>query len=151
MKAPNGIAITGTDESIPGTAVVNFTEEGYVHVGTTEMHWDGSETRTIAKATVFVDKNGEGWMEHHLIPEDAKPLSAELIVQFRREECIGKALDAAEACKVALDLVRDDGLMVDLPSEDYAQLMTLRAGYAILKAASIRMLQKELKAQGYAA
>jgi hypothetical protein len=77
LKAPNGKQIKWTSEIIPGTAdcEVFRDETGKVVVdydGTdgTEACWDAGETETRDGQIVFVDDDGNEWLESELVPED---------------------------------------------------------------------------------
>ncbi|TPL42571.1 hypothetical protein [Mesorhizobium sp. B2-4-5] len=74
MKAPDGTEIVGTLETTPGVCGILFDEDGsYDFDGTgTEHNYDGQETVTIAGQTVFVDYNGNEWLEGQLIPDKAR-------------------------------------------------------------------------------
>ena len=83
LIAPNGAEIIGTHERIPGMAGiqnVTLTEGGKFDLewtGDTQIDWDGQETETDAmtEGRIFIDENGESWLEHELTfkeTEDAK-------------------------------------------------------------------------------
>ncbi|SFJ48700.1 hypothetical protein SAMN03159338_1531 [Sphingomonas sp. NFR04] len=97
LKAPNGTEIRGTQELVPGAAGVVFTPDeacGFEHDGSgTEMFWDAIETVEIAGATMFTDHDGIDWMQHHLIPADAEPLTPATLDAFQKEERVGMLLD----------------------------------------------------------
>lgn len=69
--APNGEAIEGTYEMVPGVAACTFYrgEDGemtYDHDGGTEMFWDGALTQQVADGpkkgqTLFLCSKGEEW------------------------------------------------------------------------------------------
>jgi predicted transcriptional regulator len=77
LQSPTGKDIVGTDERIPGTAqIINSGIEAQQSVdgqydidyeGTTDVGWDGQETRTACGQRIFVDSDGGLWLERELV------------------------------------------------------------------------------------
>lgn len=69
--SPTGAPIVGTLERVFGVAYCNFeaAETGFTatHVGETNLYWDGQQGVTRNGQAVFVDKNGDEWLERELI------------------------------------------------------------------------------------
>ena len=84
LIAPNGVEIVGTLERIPGVAGiedVTLTADGKFELewtGDTEIDWNGQETETDAmyQCRIFVDENGESWLEHELMFEETEDAKA---------------------------------------------------------------------------
>lgn len=106
FTAPTGSEIQGTYEMAPGAAAIRFgdTPSEFEHTGEgTKVFWDGMTTQTVDGGTVFLCDNGDEWLEHHLIPEGAEPLSGETVAAMGREFAIGQALDQAKRLTEMLD------------------------------------------------
>jgi hypothetical protein len=81
LIAPNGRAIVSTDELLPGQAIIGDViggnpEDGFKidYEGTTNVDWDGQETRRACGQRIFVDANGGLWLERELkLAGDAGP------------------------------------------------------------------------------
>lgn len=106
FKAPTGDGLQGTADKVPGAAGVTWDESAsdpgeFEHDGGTKMFWNDSSTQTIAGATVWIDESGSEWLEHHLLPVDAEPVSDDTIDAFDKEMKVGRLLDALEAVEVA--------------------------------------------------
>jgi hypothetical protein len=100
MKAPHGVAIKGTSELLTGTAGVvwNTAEaKSYTHDGSsgTDVDWDGAETVQFGDQTVFVDEDGEEWLESHLIAADADPVADDALPFLREQTKIARTLALA--------------------------------------------------------
>ena len=69
--SPTGDPIVGTLERVFGVAYCNFeaAETGFTatYVGETKLHWDGQQSVTKIGQLVFVDENGNEWLERELI------------------------------------------------------------------------------------
>lgn len=80
-RSPFGWEIVSTLETIPGTCGIIWTAPGegecgnYDYDGTgTKMWWDGAETVKHAGQRVFLDENGNQWLESELVkPGDPLP------------------------------------------------------------------------------
>lgn len=79
LKAPSGSLIVGTLEDIPGCVAMisgiadSKTKTGEYDIdyeGTTEVNWDGQETRRVDGVRIFVDEDGLEWAETELTVED---------------------------------------------------------------------------------
>jgi hypothetical protein len=73
--SPTGVAIIGTLEMVPGTALITTDsfeknakgEITFDHDGETEIDWDGQETQTKNGKELFVDEDGGIWTEDQLV------------------------------------------------------------------------------------
>lgn len=148
FMAPDGSELHGTLEHLTGTVDVHFTSEGrdydFSNSGTA-VDWDGSETATIDGATIFVDKSGVHWLQHHLIPADAEPVSDGLIASIRHEMRAGRAMEAAKVLEALIEPValRSDG------GKHYAAGLTaiLTTTYRLRKSQVKRELARALEAR----
>jgi hypothetical protein len=83
LMAPNGVALQGTSEEIPGCAQLLYLRRNAVGetesdwVGGTEVFWDGQQTIMWRGQKVFIDENGDEWLESQLIPTDTAELPAD--------------------------------------------------------------------------
>ena len=142
LKAPTGEEIRGTQENVPGAAGVVFNAEtnaGFDHDGSgTDMFWDAAETAEIAGAVMFTDRAGMDWMQHHLIPEDAEPLTSEALDAFQKEERVGMLLDALERAEM---LSAEAGISMLLTRNAVADTRKI---YERLKARSLELKARDM-------
>lgn len=106
FKAPTGEEIVGTFDKVTGSCRVNWNEDGttpaeFEHSGDTKMFWDSSVTQSNAGTTLWLDDAGSTWPDHHLIPEDAEPVTDETIDAMDKEQKVGALLDALVAADAA--------------------------------------------------
>lgn len=71
-RTPNGDAIIGTLEHLPGIAqAAEITREGEpIHTGYTEIDWNASKTVKRDGKILFVCESGEHWTFDQLIEEE---------------------------------------------------------------------------------
>lgn len=150
MKAPTGDELQGTYELVEGAADVTFdtdNECGYDHTGNgTEMFWDGALTLQIADVTMFLDESGHDWLLHHLIPDEAEPLSQATINLFNAEILYGQALRSAEKLVGHMAALPKDAAVrayIDGPGA----VAALEPVYEAAKAASIAAWNAEIATQ----
>jgi hypothetical protein len=67
VRAPNGNEIVGTYEMTPGRAEGSFEGSRFEHEGGTEHFYDDQLTVTLAGETVYIDEDGDHWMESQLV------------------------------------------------------------------------------------
>lgn len=74
MVSPDGTRITGSYERIYGVAqIIDFDDEGEPNYeGTTDVNWDSQETIMRHGERVFVDEDGDEYLEGQckLVDED---------------------------------------------------------------------------------
>ena len=153
FKAPNGAEIKGTYETVLGTAETRFIgpKAEYDHCGGTDMHWDTSTTADIAGVPMLTDENGEDWLQHHLIPVDAKPLSDVLIHKCNEEIVYGQALEAQINLDKTIDVLERVYGWHRSPDHEHLAKVTdkMRVIYDGLSRTVQMMIQEELRRQRY--
>ena len=69
---PNGDAIIGTKETVPGTALAQEYEPNGepIYDGQTDMWWDDQKTVWSQGSRVYIDEGGDEWSFEELMSED---------------------------------------------------------------------------------
>ena len=147
--APTGARIRGTYEKVPGVSVVTFFGESWDHSGRTEVCWDASETQSVMGVPIFTDECGENWLEHHLIPDEAEPLTPDTIDQLRRELRYGDFVEAHRAVFATLSGMTEAGDPVPNEALSHAEHQLGTAGqlYEQQYRFSKKLIEMDLEAQ----
>ncbi len=148
MKAPNGDAIQGTSELVPGVALGSLCvgDDEVHHDGGTNIDWDAQKSRTIAGAVLFMDESGNEWPQHHLIPAEAKPLTDETISAMVDEDKLGAALDSAKAFAASLRELQGIAWITKQKEADLNVLLFERLHHSA-KSIALGLRQRDLQAQ----
>jgi hypothetical protein len=108
MISPTGLSIQGSLEI--GEAI-SYLDDGYCasdEDGDCKDHeWSG-ETEWVSQSStgLWVDRDGDSWLEHHLCPVGT-PVTEDAIVKMRRE---AKAYECCLALRTALGVTKKAGL-----------------------------------------
>lgn len=85
MKAPDGTPIVATLETIPGEAPLAWGEGfDFEFRGGTEVYWDDQKTVRRAGQDVYLDEEGNEWLESQLVDDDAEPVDIFKIEPWHR-------------------------------------------------------------------
>lgn len=142
MKAPNGREIIGSLESVSGVAGIVFEHDhtaDFEYDGSgTNFDWDVQSVDTVAGAIILVDDDACHWMSHHLIPNDAQPVSKDTLTQLHKEEGVGRLLDALKKTEYIAKYIGISTVLTYCAVDDTTKL------YDGLKAKSLSMIAGDL-------